>query len=69
LATLERLSGEVGPRFEPPPVLRELVADGRTGAPRGEGFYVWENGEAVRPALSDPDIPRREGYSDDPGRE
>lgn len=69
LTTLDYLHGEVGSRFEPPSILRELVADGRTGAPSGEGFYVWEAGEATGSALPAPDIPAREGDSDAPGRE
>jgi len=69
LETFEYLHSELGPRFEPPAVLRELVADGRTGAPSGEGFYRWENGEATTSGLPDPDIPRRNRHPDDPGQE
>jgi len=52
LATMERLSGALGPRFEPPQVLRDRVAAGATGRNAGEGFYHWEDGEATEPALS-----------------
>jgi 3-hydroxybutyryl-CoA dehydrogenase len=31
----------VGPRFEPPALLREVVAAGRPGRTSGEGFYPW----------------------------
>jgi 3-hydroxybutyryl-CoA dehydrogenase len=68
LATLEALAEDLGPRFEPPAVLRDLVDDGRTGAAAGEGFYVWENGEPVEPALPGPEIPRRSAGPDDPAR-
>ncbi|MFC7134950.1 MULTISPECIES: 3-hydroxyacyl-CoA dehydrogenase family protein [Salinibaculum] len=69
LETLEFLAAEVGPRFDPPGLLRDLVADGKTGAPSGEGFYVWENGEATEPALAGPDVPSRDRQPDDPGQE
>lgn len=66
LEALEYLHAELGDRFEPPAILRELVADGKTGGPSGEGFYVWENGEPAEPAIPDPDLPRRERLPDDP---
>lgn len=69
LAALESLHAELGDRFAPPEILRELVAAGKTGGPRGEGFYVWENGDPVEPALPDPDIPKRERVPDDPAEE
>jgi 3-hydroxybutyryl-CoA dehydrogenase len=31
---------------EPPPLLRELVARGDTGAGAGRGFYSWDAGRA-----------------------
>jgi 3-hydroxybutyryl-CoA dehydrogenase len=43
LAIAEALSGELGSeRFAPPQILKQLVADGRTGKGSGEGFYRWE---------------------------
>lgn len=69
LETLEHLHAELGERFEPPAILRERVAAGKTGLPSGEGFYLWENGEPTEPAFPDPELPRREGVGDDPGRE
>ena len=41
LAIAEHLARELGPRFEPPQVLRDHVAAGRVGRKSGEGFYQW----------------------------
>jgi len=41
LAIAEHLAKEVGPRFEPPAILRELVAEGKLGRKSGQGFYTW----------------------------
>ncbi len=41
LAIAEHLAAEVGERFAPPAVLREMVAAGRTGRKSGAGFYRW----------------------------
>lgn len=49
LDTLERLSDELGDRFEPPAILREKVDAGHTGKNVGRGFYVWESGEPETP--------------------
>ncbi len=41
LAIAEHLARKLGPRFEPPQVLRDLVAAGRLGRKTGSGFYEW----------------------------
>ncbi|MDP9295044.1 MAG: enoyl-CoA hydratase-related protein [Actinomycetota bacterium] len=41
LAALERAEEEWGEHFEPPLVLRRLVAQGRLGAKSGQGFYPY----------------------------
>ena len=41
LAIAEHLARELGPRFEPPQVLRDKVARGELGKKSGRGFYDW----------------------------
>ena len=41
LGIAEYLAAELGPRFEPPQLLRDMVADGRLGKKSGQGFYTW----------------------------
>jgi len=41
LAIAEHLTRELGPRFEPPKVLRDKVAAGELGRKTGRGFYDW----------------------------
>lgn len=41
LAIAEHLAREVGDRFTPPAILRELVAAGHLGRKSGQGFYAW----------------------------
>jgi len=55
--TLLALSGRLGARFEPPPLLTARVEAGLTGIDVGEGFYVWEDGQPVHGALADPTRP------------
>ncbi|WP_435064797.1 3-hydroxyacyl-CoA dehydrogenase family protein [Halobaculum sp. EA56] len=50
LDVLEHLREELGERFRPPQALKRKVRAGKLGKKAGEGFYVWEDGEAVRPA-------------------
>ena len=47
---LEYLREELGGRFRPPQLLKRKYRAGKLGKKTGEGFYVRENGEAVRPA-------------------
>ena len=50
LAILEHLSRELGPRFEPPAILKKLVTTGRLGKKVGLGFYRWtESGPVPEP--------------------
>ncbi|MBP2474908.1 3-hydroxybutyryl-CoA dehydrogenase [Crossiella equi] len=41
LAIAEHLAAELGPRFEPPALLREKVARGELGRKSGKGFFDW----------------------------
>lgn len=41
LAIAEHLADELGPRFEPPALLRDKVAKGELGRKAGKGFYEW----------------------------
>jgi 3-hydroxybutyryl-CoA dehydrogenase len=47
LAILEQLTRELGARFEPPAILRKLVASGRLGKKVGLGFYRWTDSGPV----------------------
>lgn len=44
LAIAEHLAGIYGERFEPPALLRSMVAGGDVGRKAGQGFYTWEQG-------------------------
>lgn len=41
LGVAEYLASTLGPRFEPPALLREMVARGDLGRKTGQGFYTW----------------------------
>jgi 3-hydroxybutyryl-CoA dehydrogenase len=41
LGIAEYLASTLGPRFEPPQLLRDLVAQGKLGKKTGDGFYRW----------------------------
>lgn len=42
LGIAEYLSSTLGPRFEPPQLLRDMVAQGKLGRKTGQGFYSWD---------------------------
>jgi 3-hydroxybutyryl-CoA dehydrogenase len=42
LGIAEYLHAELGDRFEPPALLRQLVAEGKLGRKSGQGFFTWE---------------------------
>jgi 3-hydroxybutyryl-CoA dehydrogenase len=42
LGIAEYLASTLGERFEPPQLLRDLVAEGKLGKKSGQGFYRWE---------------------------
>jgi 3-hydroxybutyryl-CoA dehydrogenase len=41
LGIAEYLASTLGPRFDPPELLRKMVAEGRVGKKSGRGFYEW----------------------------
>jgi 3-hydroxybutyryl-CoA dehydrogenase len=41
LGVAEYLASALGPRFEPPALLREMVSRGELGQKSGRGFYTW----------------------------
>jgi len=46
VASLERAAREWGERFEPPTILRRLVAEGRLGVKSGQGFFPYPRPDA-----------------------
>lgn len=53
LERLEAAQERHGDRFEPPTVLRRLVAQGRLGQKTGQGFYAYPRPDAEQPAGDD----------------
>ncbi len=45
LGIAEHLERALGPAFAPPVLLRRMVAEGKLGQKRGQGFYRWEGGK------------------------
>ena len=54
LAISRHLESELGPRFAPPQVLVDLVANGHLGRKTGQGFYRWHEGRRVTGAPPSP---------------
>ncbi len=52
LERLENAAERHGERFEPPAILRRLVAQGRLGQKSGQGFYAYPQPDAEQPAAS-----------------
>lgn len=47
LAIAQSLAERLGPRFEPPALLRQMVTNGQLGKKTGQGFYTWSQGSSA----------------------
>jgi 3-hydroxybutyryl-CoA dehydrogenase len=54
LGIAEYLHERLGDRFEPPALLRRMVAEGRLGAKTGRGFYNWDRPTDSTPSHGGP---------------
>jgi 3-hydroxybutyryl-CoA dehydrogenase len=45
LGIAEQLERDLGPRFAPPQLLKDMVEAGKLGRKSGQGFYDWTNGK------------------------
>ncbi|MFF1878456.1 3-hydroxyacyl-CoA dehydrogenase family protein [Leifsonia sp. NPDC058230] len=52
LGIAEYLRDRLGPRFEPPELLRRMVADGHLGRKSGRGFYEWPDAGSEAPGAA-----------------
>lgn len=52
LGIAEYLHEHLGPRFEPPALLRTMVAEGLLGRKSGRGFYDWPDAPGATPTMS-----------------
>lgn len=48
LGIAQELARELGERFEPPSLLRRMVAEGRLGRKSGAGFYDWTDPDSAK---------------------
>ncbi|MBW8872730.1 MAG: 3-hydroxyacyl-CoA dehydrogenase family protein, partial [Leifsonia sp.] len=49
----EYLTRELGPRFEPPELLRRMVAEGMLGRKTGQGFFAWNSDGSPLPTAGE----------------